>query len=337
MKCDRFIFWWEGAPWKTFGVTIWRIDCSIWHWLCITPKLRRTNQEFIKWKKSFVLRIHCVRGWEFGRGDVLVADIEELETMDASEVHSTRLNAKKVMFPKQGEFTFPIADGRIKTPGEDQALRTSTLIRPRPNRGEGHIDFLGESEGSLPQPQDSFPDAGEVTNDLWSKSGSFMHHHHVEPRVKLYLPRGTVFFTTEEFGCQAREAHWWLLEHWCQEIVWSLDRSLHPGQFASGQKSGKQWEKNAKLKEKQKWSEEKFRFESARKDKEFKETIKNARKKLETSVAPAVPCKIMKTCGSGSDKNTTKLACILEANESTRMRMGNSEPGPGDGVSKASR
>ena len=62
-------------------------------------------------------------------------------------------------------------------------------------------------------------------------------------------------------------------------------------------------------------------------DKEFKETIKNARKKLETSVAPAMPCKIMKNCGSGgSDKNKTKLACILEANESTRMRMVNSEP-----------
>ena len=47
-------------------------------------------------------------------------------------------------------------------------------------------------------------------------------------------------------------------------------------------------------------------------DKEFKETIKNARKKLETSVAPAMPCKVMKNCGNGgSDKNKTKLACIL--------------------------
>ena len=62
-------------------------------------------------------------------------------------------------------------------------------------------------------------------------------------------------------------------------------------------------------------------------DKEFKETIKNARKKLETSVAPAMPCKIMKNCGSGgSDKNKTKLSCILEADESTRLRMGNSVP-----------
>ena len=95
--------------------------------------------------------------------------------------------------------------------------------------------------------------------------------------------------------------------------------------------------KNAKLQEKQKWSEEKIHLDNARKlrgiyfidleDKEYKETIKNARKKLETSVAPAMPCKIMKNCGSGgSDKNKTKLACILEANESTKMRMGNSEP-----------
>ena len=44
-------------------------------------------------------------------------------------------------------------------------------------------------------------------------------------------------------------------------------------------------------------------------------------------MAPAMPCKIMKNCGSdGSNKSKTKLACILEADESTRMRMGNSIP-----------
>ena len=62
--------------------------------------------------------------------------------------------------------------------------------------------------------------------------------------------------------------------------------------------------KHATLKEKQKWSEEKIHLENERKlrgiyfidpeDTEFKETIKNARKKLETSVAPAMPCKITK-------------------------------------------
>ena len=92
--------------------------------------------------------------------DVLIADLEELETMDASEICSKRLKAKEVIFPKQGEFIFPIADGRIKTSGGDQELRTSTLVRHRPIQGESHIDFLGESEGSLPQSHDSLPDAG---------------------------------------------------------------------------------------------------------------------------------------------------------------------------------
>ena len=54
------------------------------------------------------------------KGDVLIADLEELETMDASEIYSKRLNAKEVIFPKEGEFTFPIADGRIKTPGKSR-------------------------------------------------------------------------------------------------------------------------------------------------------------------------------------------------------------------------
>ena len=86
--------------------------------------------------------------------------------MDASEIYSKRLNAKEVIFLKQGEFIFPIEDGRIKKPGGDQELRTSTLIRPRRIQGEGHVDFLGESEGSLPQPHDSFPVAGEAMNDF---------------------------------------------------------------------------------------------------------------------------------------------------------------------------
>ena len=88
---------------------------------------------------------------------------------------------------------FPIADGRIKHPGGDQDLRTSTLIPEHPIRGEGHEDFPRESEGSLPPPQDSLPDAGEAINDFWSVSGNFIYRHHVEPRVKLYSPREESF------------------------------------------------------------------------------------------------------------------------------------------------
>ena len=84
--------------------------------------------------------------------------------------------------------------------------------------------------------------------------------------------------------------------------------------------------KNAKLKQKQKWSNEKWsneklHLENARKlpgiyfidpeDKEFKETIKNGCKNLETPMALALPYKIIKsskTWESGaSNKIKTKL------------------------------
>ena len=48
------------------------------------------------WKESltwFVPRFALYAGGLW-KGDVLVADLEELETMDASEIHSKRLNAK---------------------------------------------------------------------------------------------------------------------------------------------------------------------------------------------------------------------------------------------------
>ena len=91
--------------------------------------------------------------------------------------------------------------------------------------------------------------------------------------------------------------------------------------------------KNAKLKEKQKWSDEELHLNNARKlrvihfidaeDKKFRETIKNARKKLETPIAPAMPCK---TCKHGETRGKindfkSKFACILEASESTRLLM----------------
>ena len=99
--------------------------------------------------------------------------------------------------------------------------------------------------------------------------------------------------------------------------------------------------RNAKLKEKHKWSDEKPKLDNARRlrgiyfidpeDKEFKETIKNARKKLETPMAPAMPCKTSKKCKHGETRGKTneiksKLACILEASESTRLRMEESLP-----------
>ena len=62
-----------------------------------------------------------------------------------------------------------------------------------------------------------------------------------------------------------------------------------------------------------------------------KKTIENARKKLETPMALAMSCKTSKQCKHGETRGKTneiqsELACILEASESTRLRMEESLP-----------
>ena len=132
---------------------------------------------------------------EIWKGDILIEDIEELEKMDASEIHAGRLNAKEVLTPMSGEkFIFPIADGTVKLSGGDQDLRTSTLIRDPPDRGEEQGNLQGESDGSSSKPlRDSSWYDGEARNDFWSISSNFIYRHHVELRVKLYVPREESF------------------------------------------------------------------------------------------------------------------------------------------------
>ena len=100
--------------------------------------------------------------------------------------------------------------------------------------------------------------------------------------------------------------------------------------------------KNAKLKKKQKWSHEKLHLVNARilrgiyfihlEDQEFKETIKIARKKLETQVAPAMPCEITKrkkNCGNGAPKiffSKTNQNLRVVWKPSARRRVGESLP-----------
>ena len=272
-------------------------------------------------------------------------------------------NKENLFFQSQMDESKPLEE--IRT------LRTSTLVRPRPIQGESHIDFLGESEGSLPPPQDSLPDAGEAMNDFWSMSGNFIFRHHVEPRVKLYSPREESFPIPLKYIDVSRTSHTNLdvkqekrmnidgsrdlSDLWTGFTQFTLleEKALDGYMWSGWSLTRKQltsrpdhlwpelWKsmgKHTNLKEKQKWSNEKLHLENGRKlrgiyfidpeHKEFKETIKNARKKLETPVAPAMPCKIMKkNCESGaSNKVKSKLACVLEASESTRLRMGESLP-----------
>ena len=209
-------------------------------------------------------------------------------------------------------------------------------------------------------------------------SGNFIYRHHVEPRVKLYSPREESFPFPLKYIDVSRTTHtnldvmqesriddYWnidgsrdLSESWTGFIQFTLLGEKPPEGYmwSGGGLTRKQltsrpdhlwpelWKsmgKHAKLKEKEKWSNEKLHLDNARKlreiyfidpeDKEFKETIKNEKRKLETPLAPAMPCKTCKKSKHGETRSKTndfksKFACILEASESTRLRMEESVP-----------
>ena len=101
------------------------------------------------------------------KGDILIADIDELKKLDASEIYSRRLNAKEVLITqKDGEFLFPVALGSAKLSGRDYEFQEPTLRRESTVRRE---TLSGESRGDREefQPEDSKDDA-EIRNDFWS-------------------------------------------------------------------------------------------------------------------------------------------------------------------------
>ena len=177
------------------------------------------------------------------------------------------------------------------------------MIRDHPIRGEGQRDFHGESEGSPPPPpHDSFPDAGEAINDFWSMSGNFIYRHHVEPRVKLYSPREESFPIPVKYIDVTRTTHTNLDVKQERRIddYWSIDGSRDLSDYWTGftqftlleekPSNGYMWsgvrltkrqatsrpdhlwpelwtklERNANLKERQKWAIEKTKLDNARK------------------------------------------------------------------------
>ena len=80
----------------------------------------------------------------------MIADIEEWEEMDASELHARRLHAKEVLTPMKGDnFIFPVEDETVKIFGERS---TSENIHVNPG-----------SSGTRTTRDDA-----EAKNDFWS-------------------------------------------------------------------------------------------------------------------------------------------------------------------------
>ena len=262
---------------------------------------------------------------------------------------------------KGENFLYQVADGKVKISGEDQDLRTSTLIQDRPDRGEEQDNLRGELEGSSSTPrQDSSWYDGEAKGDFWSVSGDFIYGHHVEPRVKLYVPTEGSVPTPLKYIDVTRTTETTLDVMSEKHIAWrgftrfiALSEKTLDGQTWSGEarkqttsRPGNVWSDMwkhmsdaSKRKEKQKRDIEKPKLDNARRlrgiffsepdDEEVKRIMKNVRRKLKIPMPAGMPCRLQlhqhrRTCGTVG-QHKTKYACIVEADESMRIRMEGSQ------------
>ena len=179
------------------GESFKRTSYSIRRTSGISPKLRErdTKRESINSERKYFQ--NCFIGYPLiaggiWKGDILIAVVEELEKLDASEIYPRRLNAKEVLISqKDRQFLSLVADGSAKLSGRDYEFQEPTLRRESTVRrenlsGEYHRD---REEFRLEETKD---DAG-IHKDFWSIQGDFIYRHHVETRVQFFVPKEESF------------------------------------------------------------------------------------------------------------------------------------------------
>ena len=250
---------------------------------------------------------------------------------------------------------FLVADGPAKLSGRDYEVQEPTLRREQTVRRE---DLSGESQDDREefQPEESEDDV-EVRKDFWSIQGYFIYCHHIESRVQQNVlqeesfPIPLTYFdvirsTRTDLDVAEKQKSVRFVDG-CHKIYIiernSSKRIFHQVQITHGLTLGQELEKL--LKEKNEYGQSRNQNSNMQEilkgiyyivpsDEEYKDIIiKNARRKLETPMAAAMPWKrafsqagIRETVDSKTEKAKaseakTRFSCITQAQESTRQRM----------------
>ena len=129
------------------------------------------------------------------KGDYLIAEIEELENFEASEILSPKIECTRSLDSSEkrricitcGRWYCKFFMKRLRIPGKHSKAGTN-----RKERESHSEDPQGEAEES--HPTESRDDV-EAHKDFWSVQGDFIYRHHIEPRVKHYVPKEETFPT----------------------------------------------------------------------------------------------------------------------------------------------
>ena len=238
------------------------------------------------------------------KGDVLVADLEELEAMDASEIYSKRLNAKELIFPKEKTIIyFPNRRWTNQNPleeiktwehprryGSDQFKEKVTLIFLENQKGLFHHlttrfqmpvkqwMIFGPCQETSYTAITLNPESNFTRRE---KNHSLIHwntlmYPQLLIRIWMSSKRNASMIIGISMGQEICLIHGQVslnLHYWKKNppegYMWSGERLTRKQQTSRPDDLWPElWEKmgeNAKLKEKQKWSHEKLHLENARK------------------------------------------------------------------------
>ena len=171
------------------------------------------------------------------KGDVLIADLEELETMDASEIYSERLNAMDVIFPKKWKNRFSSRRWTNQTFWERSGTENTHFDTGTPNSRRRSKIFSWRI-----RIVSTFTTSRLTSGCRWSDKWFLVHVRKLErppsrwtESQTLLAERRIIPYSTEihwrlqnntyKLGCHARTRHRRLLEHrWVKRFVWFLDR-----------------------------------------------------------------------------------------------------------------
>ena len=240
-KHSGSLVWWEDTLWKAVQKTIWRQSYPVWSGVGMPPYFCKRPLTTSIWSARLAMNIPwiCVytRVWIW-KGDFLIADIEELEQMDASEIHARRLNAKEVLTTQcrrsvnaheRWQFHIPSRRWNSKnfwrrSTSENIHLNPGSSWKRRrtrnPSRRNRRTLFSTSTSRRLK--------AGWCGCLKWCLVyyGRLHSSHHVEPNVKLYVPREESFLNPLKYIDVTRNTHTSLdvlMENIYIDDYWNVD------------------------------------------------------------------------------------------------------------------
>ena len=312
------------------------------------PFLRKTSPHSINLVRKFYLQhssdMHClrVRIW---KGDLMVADIGELENLDASEIHAGSLIAKTVFMPKNGEH-FMLSENPPPSRITLNETTSITMICEDKRTGLNH-----ETRWRMTlKPETTFGRSQGITlivikltqefNSMWRKKKHSQYHWNTLTLSGGRIPQWMCCWkASRRFGRVSRSSQFWMKNvqtdlrgqggGW-QKFKQRQDPIIH------GQRCGQGWQRqlneeknsNGRLNNRsstmpESWEASTFLVQkiwSARKP------WKNATHNWNCPCNQECLCKVQnfqrrEACGKEPSTPRWRYACVVEARESARKHL----------------